>query len=108
MNRFEDTPEMFGVGCGSSTAGDLECDLCHRKYNEGADAAEDYHNRDYVGHTDFAGLTVCRDCFGIIEQEILERMPAILSWYKRILDAREKRHIENRDRLNALLGGKES
>jgi len=80
--RFEDTPELFGGGCGISTAGDIKCHLCGTKYNEGADKNEQYTD-DYIRHTDFAGVDICDCCFEKIEEEIWRRRENIIRWMKR-------------------------
>jgi hypothetical protein len=97
--RFEDTPELFGVGMGVSTCSDLICNICHNHYNEGNDKTGDYDG-DSVLYTDFAGLVVCYACFEAIEKEILHRMPDILSWYKRILDSKTKLKKQVEELLN--------
>lgn len=97
MKRFEDSPELFGIGSGRGTCGDIRCDICEELYNEGADESEDYSG-DSVTWTDFAGMSVCFCCFGKIEQEVLFRMPAILTWYKRILEAK-RTHLEKAEKL---------
>lgn len=56
--------------------------MCGKKYNVGADAREDYSG-DSVGHTEFAGKTVCECCFEKIESEVLARIGDILPWYRR-------------------------
>ena len=89
--RHDDSPELFGGGCGAGTSGDIECDICHEKYNQGADEAEDYADRTTVCWTDFAGLTVCDCCFWKIEEEVLKRMPQIIPWYQKIVEERLKK-----------------
>jgi hypothetical protein len=89
MARFEDSPDLFGSGIGHSTCGDFICDLCKTQYNTGNDKTENYSG-DSVPYTEFAGLVVCGDCFEEIEDEVLHRMPDILKWYKRIMEARKK------------------
>lgn len=88
--RYEDTPELFGDGMGIGTYGDIKCDICGTVHNEGEDDRGVYDG-DSVGHTDFAGLTVCECCFERIENEVLHRMPSILKWYRRILNKRRER-----------------
>lgn len=87
--RHEETPELFGSGCGAGTCGDIRCEICGTLYNEGNDEAEDYSG-DSELHTTFAGLTVCHCCFEKVEAEVLHRMPDILAWYHRILDKQKK------------------
>lgn len=94
-NRIEDTPELFGRGCGVSTCGDFKCDWCGIEYNKGADANEDYSG-DSVGHTDFAGKQICECCFGSIESAVLQRMGDILPWYRRHVE-RVKKSVEKAD-----------
>lgn len=100
--RFEDSPNLFGGGSGSGTCGDIKCQFCGTLYNEGNDEAESY-GRDSVTETDFAGLTVCECCFEKIEIEILHRMPDIMSWYRRILEARRKRLSEDEAGFDLLI-----
>ena len=88
--RYDDSPELFGCGIGTSTCGDIECDMCGTLYNQGNDEAEDYDG-DSVLHTTFAGLQVCECCFARVENEVLYRMPYILPWYKKILTAKNAR-----------------
>ncbi|KKM16617.1 hypothetical protein LCGC14_1684040 [marine sediment metagenome] len=90
--RFEDTPNLFGYGAGSGTYGDFECQMCSTIYNEGEDEKGTYDG-DSIGWTTFAGMQICKHCFGKIEKEVLHRMSDILPWYKRILAAR-KEHLE--------------
>ena len=87
MARFEDGPNLFGLGAGWSTCGDFTCARCGTKYNEGNDAEERY-NDDPINLTEFAGMMICCDCFEAVEQEVLHRMDDIIPWYKRILAAR--------------------
>ena len=89
MSRFMDTPELFGVGTGYSTCGDLYCHICGVTYNKGNDKTENY-NGDSVGYTDFAGVCICEACFEQVENEIIRRMPSILKWYKAIIQAKQK------------------
>jgi hypothetical protein len=88
MGRHIESPELFGVGAGHGTAGDITCGICGTEYNQGADEAEDYHARDTVQHTDFAGITVCECCFEAVEREVELRMPAVLRWYRAIVEHR--------------------
>lgn len=90
---------------GGATCGDIECDLCHRKYNEGEDERGVYDN-DSVTETTFAGLTICECCFHKIENEILHRMPRILEWYLEGLNARIETLHERRDLLTKVLHAK--
>lgn len=87
--RIFDTPELFGEGCGSSTDGEIHCDICDHTYNAGCNDENGYENSTSVINTTFGGLTVCECCFEEIEQEVLHRMPSILQWYKQILQMRE-------------------
>lgn len=90
--RIEDTPELFGVGAGSGTCGDITCEWCGQKYNEGNDAAEDWDG-DSVVYTEFAGKTVCECCFEKVEDEVLRRLPDAIPWYSRLL-ARKKDFVD--------------
>lgn len=86
MARHFDTPELFGGEVGSGTCGDLHCAFCNQTYNAGADRKGDYHARDSVTYTNFAGLVVCDACFESVEDEIEGRMPQILRWYRQIVE----------------------
>lgn len=85
--RFEDTPDLFGHGAGTSTCGDVICEFCRASYNEGEDKREVYDNESVL-FTEFAGLQACGCCFGAIERAVLSRMHHIIPWYKRWLDRR--------------------
>lgn len=93
--RFEDSFELFGVGVGKGTYGDIKCEMCGTLHNEGEDDLGEY-NGESVSWTTFAGMCVCECCFERVENEILRRMPDILPWYRRILD-RQKASIANLD-----------
>ncbi len=80
--RFEDSPELFGCGVGTSTCGDIECEICGTKYNEGADASGVYRE-DAIPNTEFAGMIVCECCFEKIENEIWRRRKDIIPWITR-------------------------
>lgn len=96
--RFEDTPELFGYGAGTSCIGDLKCEFCGTLHNP--DETGDDPDGEPIRNTEFAGLQACECCFLKIENEVLHRMPDILKWYKRILEARRKR-LERNERLLA-------
>jgi hypothetical protein len=98
--RFEDTPELFGQGCGISTSGDIKCNICGVKYNEGADKNEYYY--DSVGYTDFAGVNICDCCFEKIEEEIWVRRTEVISWLKRRLDNIKKRNDKELELINTI------
>lgn len=103
--RFEDTPDLFGCGVGTGTCGDIKCGICRTTYNEGEDERAVYNN-DSISFTNFAGLTICDCCFEQIENAVFHRMPDILSWYRRILDA-QKQKIEKADaQLQTIEGAK--
>jgi len=87
--RWEETPDLFGSGCGIATYGDFTCGICGTEHNKGNDAAQDYDG-DSVGVTEFAGIEVCYDCFEKIETEIVNRMKYILPWYRRIVERRRE------------------
>jgi len=90
MDRFEYSPGLFGYGVGHRTHGDFTCDRCGTKYNEGAEASEDYDN-DGVLWDIFAGHYICEECFGDIESAVLGHMGNILPWYTRFLKAQRER-----------------
>ena len=97
MARYIDGPELFGGGTGVSTCGDFTCAICGVEYNKGNDETESYGG-DPVGLTDFAGVSICEDCFEAVEDEILRRMPSIIEWYCTILKSKEK-HIKKQKEL---------
>jgi len=100
--RFENTPGLFGVGVGVSTCGSYLCDICGTAYNEDDDGTEDYEGES-VATAEFAGLHVCGNCFETIERDVLLRMPDIISWYKRLLEARKRRLSKDESLLKSLL-----
>lgn len=100
--RHDDSPDLFGRGMGTGTSGDIECDICQEKYNQGADEAEDYGDRPSVGWTRFAGMVICDCCFEEVEEEILRRMPDIIPWYQKIVDKRLSRAMEDNKNLQLL------
>jgi hypothetical protein len=99
--RFDDSPELFGFGCGTSCCGDIRCEWCGIVHNP--TETGDYPDGESVCNTEFAGKTICECCFADIENEVLRRMPHILKWYRRILAARRKK-LERDERLLAAIG----
>jgi hypothetical protein len=104
MSRIFDTVNLFGVGSGASTQGEIKCEICGKVYNEGADDDEDESYDDYssVSHTMFAGMEVCECCFVEIENEILHRMSSILDWYRNIVKLREEKIKSDNEKLRGL------
>ena len=99
--RFEDTAGLFGCDSGVSTGYELECELCGRVHNPGADPDENPASEgDSICNTEFAGLQVCDCCFHKIESAVLARMPDILPWFIRIIKSREKQTAK----VRALIG----
>lgn len=86
--RIEHTPGLFGRGLGTSTYGDITCEVCGKSYNEGADEKEDYTG-DSIGEARFGDITVCECCFGKVENAVLQHMGDILPWYRRYLEGRK-------------------
>jgi len=79
IERFLNTPDLFGCGVGSGTRGDIECELCGEKYNQGEDK-RDVCDGDYVSWTSFAGKQVCMCCFARIEEEIWRRREDVITY----------------------------
>jgi hypothetical protein len=105
MARFEDSPNLFGYGVGDSTDGEVICEICGNVYNKGIGIDENNEDEDCgdsVRYTEFAGLQVCECCFDKIENEILKRMPDILSWYKRVVESQKKSVQDNEALLKGL------
>lgn len=100
--RHIDSPELFGVGCGGGTSGDITCEFCNTPYNEGADEAGDFHDRDSIRFTSFADLTICECCFERVEDEIERRMPDILRWYRAIVERRRAELARDITQLDAI------
>lgn len=106
--RFDDSPDLFGCGVGTSTCGDLTCDICKVTHNAGNDALAEvegdhiYRDAVSVRETRFAGMTVCEYCFERIESEVLRRMPYILKWYTRILEARTAKLAKDKAQIDAV------
>jgi len=90
--RFEDTPNLFGCGAGTSTSGGFECDMCGVFYDEGG----------WIRWTTFARIQICENCFEEIEKEVLHRMSDILPWYKRILERKRKQLKEAQSQVNEI------
>jgi hypothetical protein len=88
--RIEDTPELFGAGCGSGTIAEIKCGFCGRVYNKGETGEHLSLDNESVEYTWFAGKMVCYCCFESLENEVLRRISDILPWYKRIVEAKRK------------------
>jgi len=101
--RYEDTPELFGGGCGGSTDGEITCGFCGQIYNKGCNDDDGYENCVSVLNTTFAGLDVCDCCFHLIEAEVLARMSDIIPWYIRRIKTRKARLDRDTVQLLALL-----
>lgn len=89
--RHENTPELFGVGVGGGTGYEVICDWCNSVHNPDADPDDSRTEGETVRTTQFADKHICDCCFEKIENEVLTRMPSILTWYKRILQRSQKR-----------------
>lgn len=89
MSRFEDSPGLFGIGVGISTNYEEHCDFCGDIHNEGCDP-ENGNEGESVRTANFAGKQICDCCFERIENAVLSRMPDILKWYQRLVNARRK------------------
>ena len=87
MERFEDSPDLFGCGCGSSTNGEEVCDWCGKVWNKGLDGDELDEYDEYEGvsirYTNFGGKNICECCFGEIENAIWARRKDVAIWLKR-------------------------
>ena len=96
MARFEDTPNLFGGGAGVGTYGNFKCDVCNTVWDNREDGNGDIlGDHDAIRWTEFAGFQVCGDCFGKIENAVLERVDDLLPWLARIL-ASKSNLIERR------------
>jgi hypothetical protein len=100
--RFEDTPELFGYGCGVGTCGDIQCHVCGTQYNQGENEREVFDG-DSVTWTEFAGMTVCFCCFERIEREVWLRRRSILPWFKRRIDAAANELKQEQAALNTIV-----
>jgi len=89
MTRFEDSPDLFGVGSGVATCGDIRCEWCGLLHNEGEDERGAYDN-DGVSWTQFGDKAICECCFAKIEEAVWQRRRDILPWLKRRVKALEK------------------
>lgn len=91
--RFEDTPDLFGLGIGSGTVGAIECEWCGNVYNEDNESGDGDvidSTIDSVGFTNFGNKQICDCCFEKVENAVLARMDDILTWFRRIQDVRKK------------------
>lgn len=92
MDRFEDSPGLFGRGLGFGTSAEITCRWCGVTYNEGAnDDNEDEIPGEDVHYVVFAEQTICECCFPVIERAVLSHMPDIIPWYRRILDSNQRK-----------------
>ena len=89
IERFEDSPGLFGCGAGTSTCAQQHCDVCGTTYNEGCD--EEYDGGEWIRWAWFGPFEVCECCFGEIEKAVLGRMANILPWYRRYIDAKKEK-----------------
>jgi hypothetical protein len=108
MARYKDSTNLFGASFGESTQGELTCGICGKTYNKGADDLDengdekDYDDYESVGHTEFAGITICENCFEAVEDEILHRMTDILIWYRMVLEERKKETADDETVLSKI------
>lgn len=101
MGRIEDSPELFGAGCGISTIGSITCEWCGNTYhedNEDEDGDIIDNGVESICFTEFAGKQICDCCYEKIESEILRRMKDVLIWYRHIQDTR-RNQVENTEVL---------
>ena len=96
--RFEDTPDLFGRGMGTSTSQSFTCGWCGTKIKG------DESGYDTVGTTDFGSKEICDQCWEEVENAVLQRMGDILPWYKRILDAKKAGIAKMETKLKEVTG----
>lgn len=93
--RFDDSPDLFGVGIGCGTVGPVICEWCGISYNEDNEDPETGDvidaTVDSVTVTHFADKQICDCCFEKIENEVFKRMPDILKWYREIVELERKK-----------------
>lgn len=53
--RFENTPELFGVGIGNSRDSQINCEFCGSTHNKGINFENDDSFGMSICHTNFAG-----------------------------------------------------
>jgi hypothetical protein len=82
MERFEDSPDLFGCGCGSSTNGEEVCEWCGKVWNKGLNGDEPDEGVS-IRYTTFGGKNICECCFGKIESAIWARRLDVAIWLKR-------------------------
>lgn len=89
MDRFEDTPGLFGSGAGIGTSANVSCDWCGAKY-EGRERedGEPLEDNVSIGLANFGGLEICDCCFEKVEDAVLARMGDIIPWFARSLKAK--------------------
>jgi len=104
MARYEESPNLFGCGTGDSTSRELICEFCGKVYNKGIDDDSGDDEGIDIPYTEFAGKQVCHCCFERIENEILRRMPDILSWYKKVISIK-KEIAEDVEAILKSIGG---
>jgi hypothetical protein len=99
--RFDDSPELFGCGCGGGTIGEIVCEFCGAVYNKGV-GDDPPPDTESVTFTWFAGKQVCKCCFEKIENEVLRRISYILPWYRKIIEQKVNIGKEHIAALNAI------
>jgi hypothetical protein len=93
MARFEDTPDLFGVGVGGGKDGPIKCEWCGKTYPAGNES---------ISFTVFGDKQVCDCCFEIIEEAVLDRIDDIVSWFIRILKNKRKILEDREETLREL------
>lgn len=99
MARFEDSPELFGAGVGSSTCGNITCQWCGTDYSGREDAdGEASMSNDSIGFTRFGDFQICDCCFEQVEDAVLSRIHDIIPWFIRILQS-DKQRLQNQENM---------
>jgi hypothetical protein len=92
MQRFEDSPALFGVTVGGGTSGNVSCDWCGKDFTDRQDAnGEAFDHSETIAIDHFGDKQICDCCFALVEAAVIQAMPNILPWYIRLLKTRQAR-----------------
>jgi|GEM_PF-3254922 len=98
---------LFGSGVSGGSSYEIKCEWCGTIHNKDYDGAEDGDGNenlsgDYVSYLMFGDKEICECCFDKIEAAVMQYMPYILPWYRRILDAQRRRLEKSEENLSAV------
>lgn len=92
----------FGIGVGSSTGCEIECEFCGKVHNQGYDVDRDGKEGESVRYIDFLGKTMAECCFRQLEEDVFRKREYIINWLDEL--ARIKCNQAVRDSLSVSKG----